>query len=194
MKHTFLITAAMILLVALSGCKTATPTASGPEPSSTSLVSSPVPSEGYPAPSVYNPTSPYPAPAQGATPTENTSWTPMPTLNPDPAQTPLIVSEVTHSADGIETYVVKNISSNPIDVIGTALYNPTTFERVFLDPAKSLAPGATVTVYNAPANAQPPEGIKWTDHRMLNHEGDEVVLINKVDRLLWVVSYNPGMK
>jgi hypothetical protein len=89
----------------------------------------------------------------------------------------------------MEKIVVRNISNNEIDMTGIVLYNPLTEEKQYLSADKTLGAGKDIVVYNGPLPIDPGAGIKWTNKRMLNSNGDEVVLINAASRLLWDYVY-----
>jgi hypothetical protein len=142
---------------------------------------------GYPAPVAG---SGYPAANQPNSPASVPSVAPPagPTQTPDPSLTPLYVSGVVHTSDGMEKISVTNISKNPIDLTGVVLIRLDTDEKIYLGQGKQLDPGKSVDVYNGPGQIDPAKGLKWTDKPMLTKDYDEVILIDKASRVIsgWV--------
>lgn len=121
----------------------------------------------------------------GPVSTEGTySGVPPVTDTPDPSVSPLVISEVTHTSEGIEVIVITNISSSEQNLEGMALLNPVTMEHVAL-PNVTISPGGSFKVYNGPEAGKITEGMKWLDEPVLRQSGDYIVLLNPAGRAIW---------
>lgn len=112
------------------------------------------------------------------------SGVPPVTDTPDPAVSPIIISEVTHPREGIEVIVITNISNSEQNLEGMALLNPVTMEHAVL-PNVTIPPGGSFRVYNGPEAGKTNEGIKWLDEPVLRQPGDHIVLLNPAGRAIW---------
>lgn len=114
---------------------------------------------------------------------EQLSGVPPVTDTPDPAISPIIISEVITQGE-VEVITIKNISNVEQNLRGMALLNPVTMEHVFL-PEKTLLPGDSFKVYNGPDVGKVSDGIKWLGEPVLRQPGDYIVLLNPAGRAIW---------
>lgn len=109
---------------------------------------------------------------------------PLLTDTPDPAVSPVIISEVTKTEEGAEVIVVKNISNSDQNLGGMGLLNPATMEHIPL-PDLTLAPGDSFKVYNGMLTGKITDGIRWLEEPILRQPGDYIVLLNQAGRAIW---------
>jgi len=128
-------------------------------------------------------TAPYPGNSQELIPPQTPDGNqPLPT--PDIDISPVIITKVTLSQDGLETILVTNISKEPQDITAFVLLVPETDERFYF-PETNLNAGESVKIYNGAEAQSQTDGLVWMDHVALQVTGDSVVFLNKAGRMIW---------
>jgi hypothetical protein len=190
MKHNSLLI--ILVLVITAGCSR-TPTE--PRGANTSVLGSPSPalSSSYPAPGSSYPAQPDsydPYPAGGQMEPTPTYLPKLPTNTPDPAQDPVVIAGFTH-ADHLETIIIKNISSQEVN-IGSWAIHASAFEGEdkFLPINLRLAPGQTYELYNG-TNKNLPADQVWLKDFAFQNPADEVDLLNPAGRIIFSLTYYP---
>jgi hypothetical protein len=183
-QHIVLVVTSVIVIAGCAGQQT-------PKPSSTASVQQTAPA-GYPVPAQSG----YPAANQTQAASNLATIAPpsQPTEKPDPERTPLIITSVTHTADGLEKIVVSNISKEDQSLNGVVLVNAATGVKIYLGMDKTLSAGAAVNVYNGAGQIEASQGLKWTDKSMMLHDYDELLLLNKSSRVISDFIYYQYMK
>ena len=132
------------------------------------------------------------SPLPSSSPLGKTDLTPqaslLATTTPDPAISPLIISEVVHGVDGSEIVVIKNITTSEQNISGWALLDPQTLEHTFL-PDVTLPPEGTFKVCNGPCPANVAVEMRWLDQPVLKNHGDFLTLLNPAGRVIWNYVY-----
>jgi hypothetical protein len=110
------------------------------------------------------------------------------TTTPDPAMSPLIISEIVHSADGSEIIIIKNITTSEQNINGWSLLDPQSLENTFL-PDITLPPGGTFKVCNGLCSTDINADMRWLDRPALQNRGDFLMLLNPAGRVIWNYVY-----
>jgi len=122
---------------------------------------------------------------QAAMPSVTTLPSDWVTDTPNPAVSPIIISDVTRDANGLETIAITNISDAEQSLANMTVLNPATLEYVDLPSDVTLPPGASFKVYNGPGATEASDGLAWLDEPALWLIGDHLVLLNQAGRVLW---------
>jgi hypothetical protein len=110
------------------------------------------------------------------------------TTTPDPAISPLIISEVIHISDGSEIIIIKNITSSEQNITGWAILDHQALRHIFL-PNVTLPPEGTFRVCNGPCPANVAVEMRWLDQPVLHDHGDLLLLLNPSGRVVWNYVY-----
>lgn len=138
-------------------------------------------------------TGPYPMESEVAAPYPGNNQELVPPQAPDGSQplptpdiniSPVIITKVALSQDGLETIFVTNISKEPQDITAFVLLVPETDERFYF-PETNLDAGVSVKIYNGAEAQSQSDGLAWLDHVALQITGDSIVLLNKAGRMIW---------
>lgn len=171
----------ILLLVSCGGEPTIVTTTSLPSPGATEEISESYPSPGYPIETQpAGPETSESYPAVPAPPLEE----PHPSATPDPTVSPIIIANVTHQNDSLETIFVSNVTDVPQDIAGYSLLVPGTSEHINF-PEMTLAPGESLKVYNGPQAKDQAGGLVWLDQVVLKIPGDSIILLNRAGRMIW---------
>jgi hypothetical protein len=117
-----------------------------------------------------------------SSPSATSDWV---TDTPDPAEAPVIISEVTRTEDGVEIILITNISSIEQSLKDRTILDPQTMEYVDLPQDVVVAPGETFKVYNGVRTPEETDGFVWREEPVLQSKGDQLVLVNQAGRVLW---------
>ena len=115
--------------------------------------------------------------------------TPMPTQTPDPARTPVAIVNAEIGPDR-EVVTIQNISAVEQDISGWILFNLVGDPTFNFPDNLVLQPGQSVQVYSAVPQDQVPRGaFFWTEEKVWNEFPANVLLLNRITRLMyWYVS------
>lgn len=170
-----------ILLVGCGSKPTIVATTSLPSPEATEEIS-----EAYPLPG-------YPIETQSTEPGSSESYPAGPTsipgephasATPDPSVSPIIITNVIHDNDSLETIFVSNVTDVSQDIAGYSLLVPGTSEHINF-PEGTLAPGESLRVYNGSEAKDQSGGLVWLDQVVLKIPGDSIILLNRAGRMIW---------
>lgn len=153
-------------------------------PTSTVDINSPYPiqqMEAYPSPLIDESSAASPIIGDIPNPLQDT---------PDPNKSPVIISNINHNENGIETISITNISEQSQDINGYSLINPMTSEHINIFNVV-LEPGDSFFVYNGLDATEYPDGLAWMEQPIIQHPGDSIYLLNHAGRLIWSYVYYP---
>ena len=111
-------------------------------------------------------------------------------VTPDPKVSPIIISNVIHDDNGLETILITNMSDEKQDIHGYTVLISSTTEHINILNV-SLEPGESFKVYNGPGAKDQADGLAWLDHAVLQEWGDDLTLLNGVARVVWTYVYYP---
>jgi hypothetical protein len=171
----------MILLVGCGSTPTIVTTASLPSPEATGEISETYPSPGYPIETERGEpgtSESYPA-GPASSPGE-----PHASATPDPSVSPIIIANVTHNNDSLETILISNVTDVSQDIAGYSLLIPGSSEHINF-PEMTLAPGESLRVYNGAEAKDQTDGLVWLDQVVLKIPGDSIILLNRAGRMIW---------